>query len=156
MPHPELVLRTRFASALERAFGAEYRDTDPLLRRSDRAHYQVNLAMSLGKVLRRPPRDVANALLAELDLSDLCTPSGVEIAGPGFINLTLRDDALDRALSELLSSVNLGVPRADTLDVCVVDYGSPNIAKEMHVGHLRSSIIGDTLCRVLAFRGHTV
>lgn len=156
MPHPELLLRTRLKSALSRAFGAEYQDTDPLLRRSDRAHYQVNVAMSLGKALRRPPRDVAQALLAELDLSDLCAPSGVEVAGPGFINLTLRDEALSAALAELLTAPSLGVPQAEVLDVCVVDYGSPNIAKEMHVGHLRSSIIGDTLCRVLAFRGHTV
>ena len=156
MPHPELLLQDRLKSALGRAFGAEYRDTDPLLRRSDRAHYQVNAAMSLGKALRRPPRDVAQALLAELDLSDLCNPGGVEIAGPGFINLTLKDEVLAAALSELLTAPDLGVPRAAVLDVCVVDYGSPNIAKEMHVGHLRSSIIGDSLCRVLAFRGHTV
>ncbi|HET7543402.1 MAG TPA: arginine--tRNA ligase [Polyangiaceae bacterium] len=160
MPHPELlpelVLRTRLKAALARAFGAEHQDTDPLLRRSDRAHYQVNVAMSLGKALRRPPREVAQALLAELDLTDLCTPNGVEVAGPGFINLTLRDEVLASALAELLAAPNLGVPRADVSDVCVIDYGSPNIAKEMHVGHLRSSIIGDTLCRVLAFRGHTV
>jgi len=156
MPHPELQLRTRLASALERAFGVEYRDIDPLLRRSDRAHYQVNVAMSLGKALRRPPREVAQALLAELDLSDLCTEGGVEVAGPGFINLTLRDEVLAAALGELSASPRLAVPQAEVLDVCVIDYASPNIAKEMHVGHLRSSIIGDTLCRVLAFRGHTV
>jgi len=156
MPHPELQLRTRLASALERAFGVEYRDTDPLLRRSERAHYQVNVAMSLGKALRRPPREVAQALLAELDLSDLCTEGGVEVAGPGFINLTLRDEVLAAALGELSASPRLAVPPAEVLDVCVIDYASPNIAKEMHVGHLRSSIIGDTLCRVLAFRGHTV
>ena len=156
MPHPELLLRTRLASALGRAFGAEYQDIDPLLRRSDRAHYQVNVAMSLGKALRRPPREVAQALLAELDLSDLCAVGGVEVAGPGFINLTLNDEALSAALSELLVAKNLGVPPADVVDVCVIDYGSPNIAKEMHVGHLRSSIIGDTLCRVLELRGHTV
>jgi arginyl-tRNA synthetase len=112
--------------------------------------------MSLGKALRRPPRDVAQALLAELELKDLCTEGGVEVAGPGFINLTLRDDVLSAALSEMLSSADLGVAKAEVRDVCVIDYGSPNIAKEMHVGHLRSSIIGDTLARVLTFRGHTV
>jgi arginyl-tRNA synthetase len=154
--HPELTLRSRLKSALSRAFGAEYEDTDPLLRRSDRAHYQVNVAMSLGKALRRPPRDVAQALLAELDLKDLCVEGGVLVAGPGFINLTLRDDVLSAALTEMLSSAELGVAKADVRDVCVIDYGSPNIAKEMHVGHLRSSIIGDTLGRVLTFRGHSV
>jgi arginyl-tRNA synthetase len=156
MAHPELLLRERLKSALARAFGAEYADTDPLLRRSDRADYQVNVAMSLGKALRRPPREVAQALLAELDLSDLCAPKGVEVAGPGFINLTLTEDALARALTEMLGAADLGVAKAALPDVCVVDYGSPNIAKEMHAGHLRSSIIGDTLCRVLAFRGHQV
>jgi arginyl-tRNA synthetase len=156
MPQPELLLRTRLKVALARAFGAEYQAADPLLRRSERAHYQVNVAMSLGKVLGRPPREVAQALLAELDLSDLCTSGGIELAGPGFINLTLKDDVLSAALAELLGAPDLGVPRAEAPDVCVIDYPSPNIAKEMHVGHLRSSIIGDTLCRVLALRGHRV
>ena len=156
MSHPELQLQSRLKSALSRAFGAEYQDTDPLLRRSDRAHYQVNVAMSLGKLLRRPPRAVAEALLAELDLRDLCVEGGIEVAGPGFINLTLRDEVLAAALSEMLAEPELGVPQAELRDVCVVDYASPNIAKEMHVGHLRSSIIGDTLCRVLEFRGHRV
>ena len=156
MPHPELLLRDRLKSALARAFGDEYADSDPLLRRSDRADYQVNVAMSLGKTLRRPPRDVAQALLAELQLADLCDEGGVEIAGPGFINLRLNNEVLSQSLTELLEQADLGVAKAERRDVCVVDYGSPNIAKEMHVGHLRSSIIGDTLCRVLAFRGHTV
>ncbi len=156
MPHPELLLRARLKSALARAFGAEHQDTDPLLRRSDRADYQVNVAMSLGKALRRPPREVAQALLSELDLTDLCEPGGIEVAGPGFINLQLRNDMLSASLTELLAQPELGVPKAEVRDVCVIDYGSPNIAKEMHVGHLRSSIIGDTLCRVLEFRGHTV
>ena len=113
MPHPELLLRTRLKAALSRAFGAEYADTDPLLRRSERAHYQVNVAMSLGKALGRPPRQVAQALLAELDVADLCDVSGVEVAGPGFINLTLRDSALSAALSELLAAPDLGVPKAE-------------------------------------------
>ena len=156
MPHPELLLRTRLKSALSRAFGADHADTDPLLRRSERAHYQVNVAMSLGKALGRPPREVAQALLAELDVTDLCAASGIEVAGPGFINLTFRDDVLAAALGELLTLPDLGVPKAEVSEVCVVDYASPNIAKEMHVGHLRSSIIGDTLCRVLSFRGHRV
>ncbi len=156
MPHPELILRERLQAGLESAFGAEYRDSDPILRRSERADYQVNVAMSLGKALKRPPREVAQALLAKLDLSDLCTEKGIEIAGPGFINLTLREDVLASALTELVSDASLGVAKASQPDVCVIDYASPNIAKEMHVGHLRSSIIGDTLCRVLAFRGHTV
>jgi len=156
MPHPELILRERLQAGLESAFGPEFRDADPILRRSERADYQVNVAMSLGKALKRPPREVAQALLAKLDLSDLCTENGVEVAGPGFINLTLRDEVLAGALTDMLGDAALGVAKAAQPEVCVVDYASPNIAKEMHVGHLRSAIIGDTLCRVLAFRGHTV
>lgn len=156
MSHPELLLRSRLESALASAFGAEYRNTDPLLRRSDRAHYQVNVAMSLGKALRKPPREVAQALLAALDLSDLCAPGGIEVAGPGFINLTLKDEALSAAVAELLADPRLGVTGAEQLDTVVIDYASPNIAKEMHAGHLRSSIIGDTLVRVLELRGHRV
>jgi len=123
MPHPELLLRGRLKSALARAFGAEYQDTDPLLRRSERADYQVKVAMSLGKALRRPPREVAQALLAELDLSDLCGPGGIEVAGPGFINLTLNNEALSASLTELLSDPQLGVQPAEVRDVCVIDYG---------------------------------
>ena len=156
MSHPELLLRSRLESALASAFGAEYRNTDPLLRRSDRAHYQVNVAMSLGKALRKPPREVAQALLAALDLSDLCAPGGIEVAGPGFINLTLKDEALSAAVAALLADPRLGVVTAEQLDTVVIDYASPNIAKEMHAGHLRSSIIGDTLVRVLELRGHRV
>jgi arginyl-tRNA synthetase len=156
MPHPELLLRERLKLALARAFGADYQDTDPLLRRSDRADYQVNVAMGLGKVLGRPPREVAKDLIAALDVSDACADEGIEIAGPGFINLTLRDTFLAETLSDMLAAPDLGVAKSERPEVCVVDYGSPNIAKEMHVGHLRSAIIGDTLCRVLEFRGHTV
>jgi arginyl-tRNA synthetase len=147
-------LAERFQHAVSRAFGPEHAALDPLVRRSDRADFQANLAMSLGKVLKRPPRDVAQALLAELQVADVCEK--VEIAGPGFINLTLKDSYLDSLLGAMLRDPRLGVPTTQNPDTVVVDYGGPNVAKEMHVGHLRPCVIGDCLVRVLEFAGHHV
>ncbi len=149
-----LTLKEKVGAAIEAAFGAEHKHTDPLLRRSDRADFQVNVAMSLGKLLRRPPRDVAQALVEKLELGALCEK--VEIAGPGFINLTIAPSALAASLSAVAKDPKLGVEPSPQPDVVVIDYGSPNIAKEMHVGHLRSSIIGESLSRVLEFRGNRV
>jgi arginyl-tRNA synthetase len=154
-PKPPLEeLAERFRRATIAAFGAEHAAVDPLVRRSDRADFQANLAMSLGKALKKPPRDVAQALLGSLDVSDLCDK--VEIAGPGFINLTLRNDYLDRLLQATLEDPRLGVGTTSAPDTVIVDYGGPNVAKEMHVGHLRPCVIGDCLVRVLDFAGHYV
>jgi len=147
-------LAERFQQAVSRAFGAEHAGVDPLVRRSDRADFQANLAMSLGKALKRPPRDVAQALLNALEVEDLCEK--VEIAGPGFLNLTLKNSYLDGLLAATLEDPRLGVARAEQVDTVVVDYGGPNVAKEMHVGHLRPCVIGDCLVRVLEFAGHRV
>ena len=126
---------------------------DPVVRPSQHADAQVNGALALAKRLGRPPRDVAEDLVTALDVADLClTP---EVAGPGFINLTLRDDALAGLLTDLTSD-RCGVRPAAEPHTVVVDYSAPNVAKEMHVGHLRSTIIGDALARTLAFLGHHV
>ncbi|MFO1023096.1 MAG: arginine--tRNA ligase [Planctomycetales bacterium] len=115
--------------------------------------YQANCAMPLGKQLGKSPRDVAADLLARIDLSDLCeTP---EIAGPGFINLKLREDVLLRTTEGLLRDDRLGVPPV-TPRRYIVDFSSPNVAKPMHVGHLRSTVIGESLSRMLRFLGHEV
>jgi arginyl-tRNA synthetase len=151
---PQQELAERFQQAVSRAFGPEHAGVDPLVRRSDRADFQANLAMSLGKVLKRPPRDVAQALLAALEVDDLCDK--VEIAGPGFINLTLKNRYLDGLLAATLQDPRLGVGCTSKPDTVVVDYGGPNVAKEMHVGHLRPCVIGDCLVRVLDFAGHHV
>jgi arginyl-tRNA synthetase len=151
---PQLELAERFQQAVSSAFGPEHAGVDPLVRRSDRADFQANLAMSLGKSLKRPPREVAQALIAALKADDICEK--VEIAGPGFINLTLKNDYLDRLLAQTLRDPRLGVGTTAQPDTVVVDYGGPNVAKEMHVGHLRPCVIGDCLVRVLEFSGHRV
>jgi len=116
--------------------------------------YQANCAMPLGKQLGKPPRDIAAELIADVSLDSLC--SNVEIAGPGFINLTLSDDWLNANLTAALQDDRLGVSTTDTPQKYVVDYSSPNVAKPMHVGHIRSTVIGDAIAKVLRFAGHEV
>ena len=115
--------------------------------------YQANCAMPLGKRLGKPPRDIATQIIAALDLADWCDPP--EIAGPGFINVRLKDEWLATQLSATSRDVErLGVPKAAAPRTFVVDYSSPNVAKPMHVGHIRSTVIGDALYRILKFLGH--
>ena len=116
--------------------------------------YQANGAMALAKRLGKNPRDVAAEIVAAADLSGIAET--VEIAGPGFINITLSPDWLAARLAEVLTDKRLGVPSPAQPQTIVVDYSAPNLAKEMHVGHLRSTIIGDALVRVLEFLGHDV
>ena len=114
--------------------------------------YQANFAMPLGKRLKRKPQDVAAEIAQQVELKDLCqTP---EVAGPGFINLRIRDDRLIGRLAEAVSDSRLGVPTVEKPRTYVVDFSSPNVAKPMHVGHIRSTVIGDSLCRTLRFLGH--
>jgi arginyl-tRNA synthetase len=130
------------------------RDVDPVVRPSDRADAQVNGALALGKELGRPPREIAQAIVDSGVFAGMC--SLVEIAGPGFVNLTFADDFLAGALTAVAADDRLGVAPAATMRTVVVDYSAPNVAKEMHVGHLRSTVIGDSLVRVLGFLGHRV
>ena len=148
MADPLLTLRPRLEAAIQAAFGPDYAGTDPVLRRSDKADYQANAAMALAKRVGQPPRDVATAIVEHADLADL-VPS-VEVAGPGFINLTLTGEFLGTCVADTTA------PRAEHPETVVVDYSGPNVAKEMHVGHLRSTCIGDSLVRVLELLGHTV
>jgi arginyl-tRNA synthetase len=157
MTDPLAILTGRFRAAASAALGPavpKESPLDPALRRSDRADFQANGAMVLAKALGRKPRDLAEAIVAELRVDDLCAT--VEIAGPGFINVRLRDDALTRLLIEAGQDEEAFLERTPSPEKVVIDYSSPNVAKEMHVGHLRSTIIGDTLARVLEARGHTV
>src|SRR5688572_18951954 len=150
---PSVVLSERFAGALA-SLDEALRGADPVVRRSDRADYQVNGSMALAKRTGRPPRDLAQDLIERVELADIAHPP--EVAGPGFINVTLQDAFLARALAETAADPYLGVTKAATTEKVVVDYSAPNVAKEMHVGHLRSTIIGDALVRVLEFVGHEV
>jgi len=116
--------------------------------------YQANCAMPLGKRLGRSPRDLAQEIVERLDVSDLCHPP--EIAGPGFINLRLKDEWIAAELARRVGQERLGVAPADRARTYIVDYSSPNVAKAMHVGHIRSTVIGDALARTLRFLGHRV
>jgi arginyl-tRNA synthetase len=151
---PRTLLAARLQIAVAQAFGAEHAAVDPMVRRSDRADFQADLAMGLAKTLKRPPRQVAEAVVAAADFAQIA--ERVEIAGPGFINVTLKADFLARAIHEVARDARLGVPLATVEDRIVIDYSAPNVAKEMHVGHLRSTIIGDALARLLEFAGHEV
>ncbi len=156
-PPPVATLTSRLQSAIETVLGAEFRGADPVLRPSASpkfGDFQANAAMALGKKVGRVPRELAAAIVDALDVDDIC--SAVEVAGAGFINLTFRNETLAGAAGVLLADERLGVPVADPAQRVLVDYSAPNVAKEMHVGHLRSTIIGDALARVLSFAGHDV
>jgi len=118
--------------------------------------YQVNGIMALAKKLKTNPRQLAEKVLSGLDISDICEKP--EIAGPGFINLKIKPSFVDNAILTINSdsSDKLGVEKTSKPQRIVVDFSGPNIAKQMHVGHLRSTIIGDCICRLLEFQGHTV
>jgi len=127
---------------------------DPTVRPSDRADAQVNGALALAKRVGGNPRDIAQQVIDAGVLDGVA--SEVEIAGPGFLNVTLSAQFLAAQLATVASDHRLGVPPAAAVKTVVVDYSAPNVAKEMHVGHLRSTIIGDTLANVLEFSGHNV
>ena len=149
-------LESRFRTALT----ALDVDPEPLLgmiRRSQDpkfGDYQANFAMPLGKQLGKPPRDVAGEIVSKLDTEGFC--DAPEVAGPGFINLRVRDDWIIDRLASAVGDERLGVPAAVQARTYVVDFSAPNVAKPMHVGHIRSTSIGDALARTLKFAGHKV
>ncbi len=115
--------------------------------------YSGTMAMALAKRAGLKPRDMAIAIIERLDVGDLFEPP-TEPVGPGFINLRVRGDALVRAFVAAVCDPRLGVPAVDQPARIVIDYSSPNVAKPMHVGHIRSTVIGDALAKILRFRGH--
>ncbi|WP_371782431.1 arginine--tRNA ligase [Streptosporangium subroseum] len=158
MTDPQLVLTERVQQALAAAFGTEYADADPLIRPSQFADYQANVAMSLSKRLRRAPREVAQEIADHLTggAGDERFPGTVEVSGPGFLNLTLSDDWIAAQASEILADPRHGVAPSASPQIVVIDYSAPNAAKEMHVGHLRTTIVGDALARVHEHLGNKV
>ncbi len=153
MPTPSDVLAERFASALGAAFGEEYAGVDPVIRPSQFADFQANAALALAKRLGAKPREVAERLLEHLDVADVCLEP--EVSGPGFVNLTLRPEWVADQVRALAADERLGVP-VEEPRVVPVDYSAPNVAKEMHVGHLRTTVVGDALARTLEHLGHHV
>ncbi|SNT63015.1 arginyl-tRNA synthetase [Streptosporangium subroseum] len=158
MTDPQLVLTERVQQALAAAFGTEYADADPLIRPSQFADYQANVAMSLSKRLRRAPREVAQEIADHLTggAEGERFPGTVEVSGPGFLNLTLSDDWIAAQASEILADPRHGVAPSASPQIVVIDYSAPNAAKEMHVGHLRTTIVGDALARVHEHLGNKV
>ncbi len=154
MADPQQVLAQRVHDAIVASFGPDFGDADPLIRPSSFADFQANVALPLGKRLGRPPREVAAELASRLEVSDVCEPP--EVSGPGFINFRLRDEWIARQASRMLDDPRLGLEPVASPQTVVVEYSSPNIAKEMHVGHLRTTIVGDAIARVLEFAGHHV
>jgi arginyl-tRNA synthetase len=150
-------LTTQLDRAIIAALGADYAGTDPLLVLSSNpkfGDYQANMAMGLAKKLVQQPRSIAQSIVDNLDVAEVC--EAPQIAGPGFINFTVKTSYLTTQLQAMHLDSRLGVAVADKPQRVVVDFSSPNIAKEMHVGHLRSTILGDCIARVLEFRGHDV
>jgi arginyl-tRNA synthetase len=116
--------------------------------------YQTNAALVLGKQRAENPRELAKKIIGHLDVDDLCEPPVV--AGPGFINFTLRPGAVAKKTASVLADERLGVVETESPRRIVIDFGSPNVAKPMHVGHIRSTVLGDALARIAKFLGHEV
>lgn len=150
-------LKIRFSKAIAAAFGAEYADYDPAVaaaKDTKFGDYQCNAALSLTKKLKQKPQDVAAQIIANLEFADRFEPP--TIAGAGFINLKLQLSYIAAHLAEMQKSDRLAIAPVSKPERVIVDFSSPNIAKEMHVGHLRSTIIGDSIARILEFQGHEV
>ncbi len=151
MADVEELLSRRLGPAFDAVAGES---VSPAVRRSQHADFQADGALALGRKLGISPREAAEQVLRQADLSDLC--SRVEVTGPGFISLTLADEVVGGLVAEIAGDDRLGSPLTDAPETVTVDYSAPNAAKEMHVGHLRSTIIGDAVVRILHWRGHTV
>jgi arginyl-tRNA synthetase len=153
MTDPQRALEGLVSGALSAVLGPDYADADPLIRPSQFADYQSNVVLPLAKRLDRSPRDLAAELAGHLDGGVLAR---AEVSGPGFLNLTLSDDWVGHQATGQLADPRLDVPPASPAQRVVVDYSAPNVAREMHVGHLRTTIVGDSVARVLEHLGDTV
>ncbi|MER8068143.1 arginine--tRNA ligase [Streptomyces sp. NPDC094034] len=143
----------RIADALSAAL-PEAGPANPLLRRSDRADFQANGLLALAKQLKGNPRELATRVVASLPSDGVIKE--VEVSGPGFLNITITDRAIIETLAARATDARLGVPYEPNPGTTVIDYAQPNVAKEMHVGHLRSAVIGAAMVEILEFTGEKV
>lgn len=150
------LIRERFESALNGWVKNPLEHVQRITPARDPQHgdYQANIAMPLKAELGKAPQAIAAELVSKLQLDDICEP--LEVAGPGFINLRLRNDFLARQLEQSARAERLGIEPTKQVKTFVIDYSAPNVAKPMHVGHIRSTVIGDALARILRFLGHRV
>jgi len=151
---PIIYVEQRIAAAFAKVGGAAAVGIDTAVRQSDRADAQVNGSLALAKAMGLTPREVALKVLEVVDLKEIC--SDAQVAGPGFINLTFKNEFLARELMASSTGKKLGVRNATKPRKVLIDYSAPNVAKEMHVGHLRSTVIGDALVRMLTYVGNEV
>ncbi|MET9526948.1 arginine--tRNA ligase [Streptomyces coeruleorubidus] len=145
----------RLAAALSAAL-PQTGSADPLLRRSDRADFQANGILALAKKEKANPRELAAQVVSRVESGDVI--KDIEVSGPGFLNITITDRAITETLAARYAddTGRLGVPHAEQPGTTVIDYAQPNVAKEMHVGHLRSAVIGDSVTQLLEFTGESV
>ncbi|GGR37314.1 arginine--tRNA ligase [Streptomyces cinereoruber] len=153
VPSLASTVQQRLADGLSAAL-PEAASADPLLRRSDRADFQANGILALAKRLKGNPRELATKVVEAIPANDVLKE--VEVSGPGFLNITVTDRAIVETLAARAADARLGVPFSESAGTTVIDYAQPNVAKEMHVGHLRSAVIGAAMVEILEFTGETV
>lgn len=149
-----LELKTHFRQAIFEEFAIEITPQIAIPKDPKFGDYQCNDAMALGKKLGMKPRDVAQKIIDRLSIDHITEPPTIE--GPGFINLKLRLEFINQRLGQIRADERLAIPVVEQPQRVIIDFSSPNIAKEMHVGHLRSTILGDCIARILEFQGHHV
>jgi len=150
-------IKERLKTAAVKSFGAELEGIDPIVDAASNptfGDFQSNLALTLSKQLKQPPRAIAEQIVANFDGEGLC--DAPTVAGPGFINIRLKQQYLEGLINAVKKDERLGVAVPAKIKTVIVDMSSPNIAKEMHVGHLRSTIIGESIARTYKFLGHKV